>query len=346
MRRSRIFALTSAFAVCAAAVLSYDRLADSPAERMSAAAQQLLSALDESQQKTVRLPYDSPKRVEWNFVPLDTRKGLPLKEMSEEQRELSRSLLATALSEVGYKKADQIQNLERLLEVLEGPDRRWSRDWLLYYVTIYGDPAGQERWGLSFEGHHLSLNFVVDRGQVVASTPQFMGANPATVMTAGAGVEKGTRVLGAEERLGFALLSSLDGMKREKAIISAEPPREVRGAGEPQPPTVKPEGLAAAEMDETQKKTLKELVATYADAMPEPVSNARKAAIQKAGFDKIRFAWLGAEKPGIGHGYRVQGPTFLIEFVNTQPDAEGNPANHIHAVWRDMNGDFAIPLDR
>ena len=47
-------------------------------------------------------------------------------------------------------------------------------------------------------------------------------------------------------------------------------------------------------------------------------------------------------RPGIGHYYRIQGPTFLIEFVNTQPDAEGNPASHIHCVWRDPRGDFAL----
>lgn len=346
MRHTRILTLSSAFAVCAAAVLSYERLAESPAERMSAAAQKLLANLDGEQQKLAKLPYDSPQRVEWNFVPLDTRKGLPLKEMNEKQRELSQTLLATALSESGYKKAWQIQNLERLLQELEGADRRWPRDWQLYYVTIYGDPASQDRWGLSFEGHHLSLNFVVERGEVIATTPQFMGVNPATVMTPGAGFEEGARVLGVEERLGFALLSSLEGASREKAIISADPPKEIRAAGEPQPPQTNAEGLPASEMSETQQATLKRLIDTYANTMPEPVASARKKAIREAGIEKVHFAWLGAEKPGTGHGYRVQGPTFLIELVNTQPDADGNPANHIHSVWRDLKGDFAIPIDR
>ena len=67
-------------------------------------------------------------------------------------------------------------------------------------------------------------------------------------------------------------------------------------------------------------------------------------AIREAGVEKIHFAWAGADKPGVGHYYRVQGPSFLIEFVNTQPDAAGNVANHIHCVWRDLGGDFALPI--
>ena len=78
--------------------------------------------------------------------------------------------------------------------------------------------------------------------------------------------------------------------------------------------------------------------------MPAEVATERLSAIEQAGFEKVYFAWMGAEKPGIGHYYKIQGPTFLIEFVNTQADAAGNPANHIHCLWRDMRGDFGIPI--
>ncbi len=78
--------------------------------------------------------------------------------------------------------------------------------------------------------------------------------------------------------------------------------------------------------------------------MTAEVAGERLAAIRDAGWDKVSFCWAGATEQGIGHYYRVQGPTFLIELVNTQPDAAGNPANHIHCVWRDMKGDFANPL--
>ena len=340
----RIF-LSAAFlvAVSAAFVFSYDNVAEAPGGKMAAAAQQLIGSLDEPQKAQIAIPYDSPERVKWHFVPLETRKGLPLKEMTEEQRKHAHTLLKTALSESGYKKTDSIMQLEQLLQALEGAGRRWPRDWLLYYVTIFGDPAKSERWGLSWEGHHLSLNFVVENGRVISSTPQFMGANPATVMTSGAGIEKGTRVLAQEEQLAFDLLASLAATQRQVAIVSKEAPKEIRAAGEALPPSDAPVGLPKSKMNDRQKEILKQLVEAYASSMPRAVYEERIAAIRKAGIDNVHFAWFGAEKPGIGHGYRVQGPTFVIEFVNTQPDAQGNPANHIHSVWRDLAGDFAIP---
>ncbi|MDQ3329045.1 MAG: DUF3500 domain-containing protein [Planctomycetota bacterium] len=343
MRRIRL-TVSFLFAASAALVFSYDRLADSPGEKMSEAAGQLLGSLDDGQKAKIRVAYDAAERVNWHFVPLDARKGLPLKEMNEEQRKYARSLLNTALSESGYKKADSIMHLEQLLQALEGDGRRWPRDWLLYYVTIFGEPSETGRWGLSWEGHHLSLNFVVENGRIVSSTPQFMGANPATVMTGGAGVEKGTRVLAAEEQLAFDLLASLTPEQRKVAIVSSEAPKEIRAAGEAQPPKDAAVGLPLRKMTESQRQILRKLGDAYASSLPQPVVDQRIAAIHEAGIDDIHFAWFGAEKPGVGHGYRIQGPTFLIEFVNTQPDAEGNPANHIHSVWRDLRGDFAIPV--
>jgi hypothetical protein len=56
-------------------------------------------------------------------------------------------------------------------------------------------------------------------------------------------------------------------------------------------------------------------------------------------LDKIYFAWAGAREPGIGHYYRVQGPTFVLELDNTQ-----NGANHVHALWRDTERDFGKDL--
>ena len=314
---------------------------DLPRGDATGAAKSFLATLEPGQRERAVLPFDAPTRVGWHFVPLESRKGLPLKEMTGPQREAAHRLLATALSEAGYRKTTAIMSLEALLRSLEGAGRRWPRDGMLYYWTVFGDPA-QGRWGLSVEGHHLSLNYAFEDGKIVASTPQFMGANPATVRTAGGGIEVGFRVLKAEEQLAFDLLDSLDGEIRRKAIVDPAIPKEIRAAGDAQPPTEPAVGLAAGEMSAEQRKTLDALIATYAGAMPEAVARGRLAAIDKAGADGVRFAWLGAEKPGVGHGYRIQGPTFLVEFVNSQPDAEGNPANHIHSVWRDLAGDFGI----
>ncbi len=333
------FATTLTFA---AVVWSFETRDAAPGEAMSAAGAKFVSALEPAQKQKAVLAYDSPQRAGWHFVPMESRKGLPLKEMTEPQRKAAHALLRSALSEAGYDKSTAIMSLENLLNALEGPKRRWPRDEMLYYWTVFGDPSGAGRWGLSVEGHHLSLNFVAERGRIVASTPQFMGANPAEVRTAAAGFEKGFRVLKSEEVLAFDLLAALDGDRKAKAVVDKEIPKEIRGAGDAQPPTEPATGLAASEMDEAQQAMLKQLVSVYVSAVPAAVGQERLTAIERAGFENVRFAWLGAEKPGIGHGYRVQGPTFLVEFVNSQPDAEGNPANHIHSVWRDLGGDFGI----
>jgi hypothetical protein len=60
------------------------------------------------------------------------------------------------------------------------------------------------------------------------------------------------------------------------------------------------------------------------------------AKIEKAGIENLSFAWAGSLKPGAGHYYRIQGPTLLIEYDNTQTNA-----NHVHSVVRDLTNDFA-----
>ncbi|HEX4149691.1 MAG TPA: DUF3500 domain-containing protein, partial [Pirellulales bacterium] len=177
-------------------------------------------------------------------------------------------------------------------------------------------------------------------------TPSFLGSNPATVgQETPSAPGKGTRVLGREEDLGFELLGKLDTQQRKTAVIADKAPKEVYGApkesrGAAEPPDIKPEGLAAADMNDSQLKLLRALLETYCGNMAPDLGAARLAEIDHEGLAKVHFAWAGADRPGIGHYYRVQGPSFVLEFCNTQPDSAGNPANHIHTLWRDMRGDF------
>lgn len=314
-------------------------------ESMSAAAMAFTKSLDGDQQKIALKTFDDPSRVGWHFIPMDERKGLQIKHMTEEQKKVSFHLLQTALSEAGYKKATTIMSLEKLLNELEGGKGRNIRDYERYYVTLFGDIDQKSKWGLSFEGHHMSLNFVVENGKVVSSTPQFMAANPATIKNENrGGFEVGLRVLAFEEQLAFDLVNSLNDKQRGLGIIDKTAPAEIRAAGEPQPPTDKAVGIPASDLSTEQQGLLRKLISEYTGTMPESVAKERWEAIDAAGFGHTHFAWAGSLEPGVGHYYRVQGPTFLIEFVNTQPDAAGNPANHIHCVWRDMRGDFALPI--
>lgn len=318
-----------------------------PGQGMTDAGQAFLASLNPEQRQTALLPYDTPQRVDWHFIPKDTRKGLQIKHMAEPQRKAAHQLLQQALSEIGYDKATKIMSLETLLHELEAGRGRNIRDPERYYFTLFGEPRQDARWGLSVEGHHLSLNFVVDSNRVISSTPQVFATNPAVVKTQNrSGIPLDLRILAKEETLAFDLVNSLSDRQRETAIIDDKAPAEIRDPGSPQPPADPAVGIAYEDLDGEQRDLLMQLIKEYAAAVPQRVAQQRIDKIHFDGLNKIHFAWAGATEPGIGHYYRVQAPSFLIEFVNTQPDAAGNPANHIHCVWRDMNGDFAIPIDQ
>jgi len=310
---------------------------------MTQTAQAFLASLSDAERAVATVPYDDARRVDWHFIPKDERKGLQIKDMSKAQRAKAHALLQSGLSELGYSKATQIMELEIILRELEKEREGGAiRDPERYYFTVFGKPDVQGKWGWSVEGHHLSLNFAVADGALSSTTPTFLGANPATVHHhAEGGAEIGTRVLKQEEQLAFDLVNALTAEQLKVALIDDTAPREIRAAGEAQPPSDAPVGLSAGDMTNPQKQLLRSLVEAYTSNMPDEVAQDRMNRIRVAGVPQVHFAWAGATKPGIGHYYRVQGPTFLIEFVNTQPDSKGTPANHIHSVWRNMDGDFA-----
>lgn len=317
----------------------------SPGEEMTASGEAFLATLNADQRKVALLSYEEPKRLDWHFIPKPFRKGLQLKEMTGDQRTAALKVLRSALSQIGYDKATKIMSIEKLLFEFEKGMGANIRDPERYFVTFFGNPAGDARWGLSFEGHHMSLNFVVEKGKVISSTPQAFCANPAIIKNENkTGIEKGFRLLAKEETVAYDLVRSLNDEQKKTAIFAAETLKEVRAAGEAQPPSEAPVGIPQAKLTDGQKKTLRELIDVYCSNMPSGVATDRIKAIEEAGWDQVHFGWAGPLEEGEGHYYRIQGPTFLIEFVNTQPDAAGNPANHIHCLWRDMRGDFALPL--
>jgi|688.fasta_scaffold18741_5 hypothetical protein len=316
------------------------------AESLTRSAVAWIDSLDDAQRARGLQPFSAAARTDWHFVPKASRKGVQLRDMTPAQEQAALALLRSALSQAGYDKSLLIMSLEEILRRLEGDRAKNIRDPKRYFFTIFGTPADTGTWGLSIEGHHLSFNFTVRDGAVVDSTPQFMGANPAEVKTTFAGLpESGRRVLRDEETLAFELVRSLDAAQRATAV-TPEPPQEIRAAGTPQPPAEPAIGIAWPRLTTEQQGILRRLVEAYCSWMTAEVAAERLRLIAAApgGWDDVRFAWAGAIEPGVGHAYRVEGPTFLIEFVNVQPDAEGTPANHIHCVWRDKTGDFDLPV--
>ncbi|MGD9644248.1 MAG: DUF3500 domain-containing protein [Pirellulales bacterium] len=317
---------------------------ESVAAAMTTAAQKFLDTLDAKTRAMVQLKFDDPARLDWHNIPKPQRKGLQLRDMTTDQRAACHDLLRAALSDTGYEKAIKIMALENNLREGE-KDTPGSplRDPERYFLTIFGEPAAKGTWGWSFEGHHFSLNFVIVDGNVVSDTPSFWGANPATVRVAVAGgPEPGTRTLAAEEQLALDLVASLDAEQLKTAVIAEKCPADYRAAGLPKPPQAPPEGIAAAQLNDSQRQTLLALLEAYSGNLAAPLAAARLAEIKSAGLDRVYFAWAGAPRAGAPHYYRVQGPTFVLELVNYQSDPAGNPANHIHSVWRSLTHDFGV----
>jgi len=308
---------------------------------MADAAGKLVASLTPEQKKAATFPFDSAEREHWGFVPSEMfpRNGLTIGSMTEPQRKLAHDLIKSGLSQKGYLTASSIMELEAVLKVIEdagGGDaaqgRRMERNPVKYFVSVFGTPNAQGTWGWRVEGHHVSLNFTVVKGTLVASTPQFFGSNPAEVRE---GPKKGLRILAEEEDSARALLMALNPAQRTKAVYNTTAPGDILTTNKVKIDPLAPAGILASDLQPNQREMLMRVIDAYASAMAPDIAADRLAKLRQAGIEKIAFAWAGEAERGKKHYYRVQGPTFLIEFDNTQ-----NDGNHIHSVWRDFNGDF------
>ncbi len=290
----------------------------------------LLDALDEEQIESVQFPFESAERMNWHYFPRD-REGLGLGQVNELQKALLFSVMGEFLSPTGLAKSLHIIELERILGELTNNEA--FRDPEKYYLSLFKSADDEKGpWGLRFEGHHLSLNYVVDKGKVVSATPSFMGANPAVVPR---GAEKGLQVLRDEEVLARLFMKSLSPRKQEMAMVADVAYPDILTGAEPRVESPFEGGIAFGELSADEQAALKQLVSIYLDSHHPDWSATMMAGIEMAGWDRILFAWAGELEPGQGHYYRIQGPTILIEYDNTQ-----GGANHIHTVLRDPRNDF------
>lgn len=327
----------AALAVSAAVTVSAQR--GKPESAMADGARAFLATLSAEQKAKAAIPFNSDERLNWHFVPkTGERKGLPLKEMTPAQQKAALSLLSAGLSEKGYGKVTTIRGLELVLREMEKNPR--VRDPELYYFSVFGEPSDTGSWGWRYEGHHCSLNWTIAKGKSVASTPQFLGTNPGEVRVDVADApKKGTRVLATEEELARTLVKSLNDTQRSEAVIDVKAPNDIITGAARQATILEDKGISYSKLTKEQQGMLITIIQEYADTQPRPLARARLEKIRKAGLDNVKFAWMGGLERGEGHYYRIQGSTFLIEYDNTQ-----NNANHVHAAWRDFKGDWGMDM--
>ena len=306
-------------------------------EDMAAAAAGFWKSLSGEQQAKARFEFKDEERLNWHFIPRE-RKGLPLKEMTPDQRKLAMALLATSLSAKGLEKASTIMSLEQVLFEMEGPNGKMKRDPELYYFSIFGTPDAKGTWGWRVEGHHVSVNITVAGGKAIAATPAFFGANPGEVKN---GPRKGVRVLGNDEEMGRSIVKSMTDEQKAGAVYTKEAPKELILVPKVKVHPLDPPGLAWGKMDPKQQEAVWALIQEYANRLRGELASQDLAKAEKAGKEKISFAWAGGLERGEPHYYRVQGPTFIIEYDNVQ-----NGANHVHSVWHDPASNFGEDILR
>jgi Protein of unknown function (DUF3500) len=362
------------------------------AARMADAARTWLDTLDTAQRRVGQgaVPADNPsdnERRRWFYTPTD-HGGLTIHQQLPAQQRAAMRLISTGLSRAAYVTVAMIIGLENVLDYAEGFrasfDRERGRDPGMYYLRVFGEPGDKGLWGWRFGGHHVSLNNLVVDGVLVATTPCFLGANPATSPLLGGAVN---RPLAGVEDLGRDLLRSLRPELAARAILLPKAPSDFvtvnltyvtdgdeviplvgmyRDERFPDPVrqarvqqvseaiaevtelsdadqeavaySMGPKGVPAAEFDAEQREMLRALLAAYLDRAPAGGSPLHRYD-DEATLNAVHFAWAGPTAPGEPHYYRLQGPRLLIEWDNTQ-----NNANHAHSVWRDPTSDFGLDV--
>jgi Protein of unknown function (DUF3500) len=298
-------------------------------------ARAFLGSLSAEQLRMTTSPLeDSDERRRWFYWP-SPRHGLALGQMNAEQAKTAHHLVADVLSLPAVAKVHAIIGLEHVLDEIEarqGSRRGLPRDPALYYLTIFGDPSDEAPWAFRFEGHHVSIHITI-RGDELACTPCFLGANPAIVRHDDRIV---TRPLAEEEDVARELLTSVG----DAAIVSQDAPDDILTTNAPRLEQL-PNGAGASGFGASQRGLLQDLVTVYVERMRPDIAGPEMDRVCEAGLENMVFAWAGSTERGERHYYRLTGPTFLAEYDNTQDDA-----NHVHAVWRDLERDFGADVLR
>lgn len=300
-----------------------------PSVELVSSAQAFLGALSPEQQEMTRFPMQSQDRMDWHYFPKE-RPGLSLGSMDSRQKELVWKFFRSVLSQTGYEKARGVLAAEMILWEASGHSE--FRDPGKYYVCFFGKPESAGTWGARLEGHHLSINITVIAGKIRAVTPSFMGSDPDRF-------PDGSRPLAGEYDQVVKLVSLLSEPQLKKSMLPGKVPREIITRAERQVSVMAAQGLPVAEMSDGQKEQLFRLMNEYIHRYRKPVADQDWAKIRKAGVENIHFCWAGKVATGKPLYYRIQGPTFLMEYANAQ-----RGANHSHTVWRDFANDFGLDV--
>ena len=300
-------------------------------------------------------PFDHKNRESFDYFAPSSQftRGLPLRYMNPRQKEAALELLKVSLSDEGFNKVEQIFLLEDVLLIREQQNPLYIRDSKAYYIAVFGIPAKTGAWSWRIQGHHLSLQWTFLNGEIISSTPQFLGAQPMKIKTGDSTDIKlpvGTRVLGQEEDLARDLIESLSAdqqlIARGQVQWDLETTNSSDALEDRKPNRLEDNGnglrglLYSSLIDENKREKLQRLVKSHTRVQTSIIAKDRLDKIEKEGWDHVRFFFMNGFERGDPLYYRIRSNTFLIEYVNKAFSSPSEPADHQHTVWRDFNNDW------
>jgi hypothetical protein len=343
--------------VAAATLVAQRRAAPPPAPtgpsdataRIVAAAQAVLTTLDEAGRAKVQFPFEGPQKTRWSNLPsgIFERQGLRLGDLTAPQRASVNALLAAALSADGLRKVTEIMHGDEVLRTsgpgAPGGGRAGGRGpggpgGVLfgegeYYLAFLGAPSVTAPWRLQFGGHHLAINLTL-AGTQATMAPSLPAAQPASYMVEGRTV----RPLGDENDKAFALINALDENQRQQAILTYRVSDLVLGPGK-DGRAIQPEGIRASALSAAQRTMLLDVVQEWTGIVTDTFAAPRLAEI-RAALPDTYFAWSGPTTNGSAAYFRIQGPTLVIEY------APQGSVDHIHTIYRDPTNDYGARFTR
>ena len=292
-------------------------------------AEELIVTSEKQKDAPLTYSFEGPSRENWHFFPnWSGRTGVSLYRLSKDQRMLVQKMVELLLSEDGFLEYENLRLIHGIRKDLNAPDNPKHR----YSISIFGKPSIKSTWGWRLEGHHLSLNCTLVDGQTFSVTPSFWGASPVRVSN---GKYAGLELFEQEQELSLELVNSLSASQKQQAKVgSGNGPEAVSRVSREKYENLS--GIRFLELTESQQEWVEQLILLFAEkyrpAIVERINDRKKI------FDPstLRFSYVDSSRGYVAY-FCIITSEYLIEFDN-------QGGNHIHAAWRDFDGDFGRDL--